>query len=452
MSDSIADLKRRLARDAEAICRHYLSGGRRCGRYWVVGDLANTPGRSLYVRLHGPEHGHGAVGQWTDACTQEHGDLLDLIAGARRLGNMRETLAEARRFLNAPRPDPPPCPALALAGSPEAARRLIAMAAPIRGTIAEAISGAAVSPYLQKVPALRFHPGAIYRADNGRARECWPALLAAVTDAAGMITGVHRTWLARDGAGKAPITTPRRAMGQLLGNGVRFGAVRDVLAAGEGIETVLSLRCVLPRLPMIAALSANHLAALMFPASLRRLYICAILCATTMTPDGGRPRAWPRAPKAQASKRSRSRRPRAISTMISGWSAAPAWRAPCARNSRQTMSRASYGVDRPGLDRRASAVSSAAPLMVPPCRDRRRAVAFERAIRPEAARSRNGGAACSDAAQPPQTGAKMATAAAISPPMWPAPSYSAGFQVHIGRATPMIWTSLTGPKYRLSNE
>ena len=32
----------------------------------------------------------------------EHGDLLDLIAGVRRLGNMWETLAEARQFLNAP--------------------------------------------------------------------------------------------------------------------------------------------------------------------------------------------------------------------------------------------------------------------------------------------------------------------------------------------------------------
>ncbi len=40
MSDSIADLKRRLARDVEAVCRHYLSNGRRCGRYWIVGDLA----------------------------------------------------------------------------------------------------------------------------------------------------------------------------------------------------------------------------------------------------------------------------------------------------------------------------------------------------------------------------------------------------------------------------
>ena len=45
------------------------------------------------------------------------------------------------------------------------------------------------------------------------------------------------------------------------------------MAAGEGIETMLSLRSVMPSLPMVAGLSANHLAALLFPASLRRLYV-----------------------------------------------------------------------------------------------------------------------------------------------------------------------------------
>ncbi len=35
-------------------------------------------------------------------------------------------------------------------------------------------------------------------------------------------------------------------MGDLLGNAVRFGAGNEVTAAGEGIETVLSLRSVLP--------------------------------------------------------------------------------------------------------------------------------------------------------------------------------------------------------------
>ena len=54
---------------------------------------------------------------------------------------------------------------------------------------------------------------------------------------------------------------------------MRFGAVIDVMAAGEGIETLLSLRCALPTLPMVAALSANHLAAMQLPSPLRRLYI-----------------------------------------------------------------------------------------------------------------------------------------------------------------------------------
>ena len=41
----------------------------------------------------------------------------------------------------------------------------------------------------------------------------------------------------------------------------------------EGIETILSLRQLLPQMPMAAALSAGHLAAFLFPAHLRRLYI-----------------------------------------------------------------------------------------------------------------------------------------------------------------------------------
>src|SRR4029077_4838591 len=47
----------------------------------------------------------------------------------------------------------------------------------------------------------------------------------------------------------------------------------DVLVAGEGIETMLSLRCVLPTLPMAAALSAYHLSAMALSSSLRRLFI-----------------------------------------------------------------------------------------------------------------------------------------------------------------------------------
>jgi len=61
------ELAHRLAREAEAVCRHYLSNGRREGRYWLIGDVPNTPGRSIFVRLKGPEFGRGAAGKWTDA-------------------------------------------------------------------------------------------------------------------------------------------------------------------------------------------------------------------------------------------------------------------------------------------------------------------------------------------------------------------------------------------------
>ncbi len=98
-------------------------------------------------------------------------------------------------------------------------------------------------------------------------------MIAAVTDLNGKITGAHRTWLDPTGKDKAPVDTPRRAMGHLLGNAVRFDVAQDVLAAGEGIETMLSLRMVLPTMPMVAALSAAHLAAILFPTTLRRLYI-----------------------------------------------------------------------------------------------------------------------------------------------------------------------------------
>src|SRR5213080_4773623 len=107
MSSQAADLARCLARDAEAVCRHYLPNGRRRGRYWVVGDVANTAGRSLFVRLTGPDSGKGAAGKWTDAATGQHGDLLDLIALNCGLTSIHDAKDEARRFLSLPLPQVP---------------------------------------------------------------------------------------------------------------------------------------------------------------------------------------------------------------------------------------------------------------------------------------------------------------------------------------------------------
>lgn len=275
MSSLAADLARRLAQNAEAVCRYYLSNGHREGRYWLVGDVVNARGRSLFVRLSGPDHGKGAAGKWTDAATGEHGDLLDLIALNRGLDRLRDALDEARTFLALPADDlaPQQNRLPAPRGSPESARRLYAMSRPISGTLAQTYLGTRGIGTVSDRDPLRFHPFCYYRPDEDSPTETWPALIAAVTDLGGRITGVHRTWLARSGGDKAPIGCPRRAIGDLLGHGVRFGLADDVMAAGEGIETVLSLRMALPTLPMVAALSANHLAALLFPPSVRRLYV-----------------------------------------------------------------------------------------------------------------------------------------------------------------------------------
>ena len=274
-----SELASRLGRNAEAVCRHYLSSGHRAGRYWVVGDVQNRPGRSMFVRLTGPESGKGPAGKWTDASTGEHGDLLDVIRETLGLIDFKDVADEARRFLALPHPEPertrtPTGRTSSIAvGSPEASRRLFAMSQPIGGTLAEIyLNGRAITS-LFGTAALRYHPRCYYKADEHSPTEIWPAIVASVTDLHGIQTGAHRTWLAPDGSGKAPVESPRRAMGDLLGHGVRFGVAGEVLAAGEGIETVLSPRQILPHMPMLAALSAAHLAAILFPSTLRRLYV-----------------------------------------------------------------------------------------------------------------------------------------------------------------------------------
>lgn len=277
MPGDATDLAVRLARNAEAVCREYLSNGRREGRYWMVGDAANTRGRSLFVRLRGPEAGKGAAGKWTDAATGEHGDLLDIVRLSRNLATVIQAMDEARLFLSLPRPEPPK-PIPAPRSSPEASRRLYAMGQPLRGTLAhDYLLERGITADLTRLP-LRFHPSCYYQPEHG-AREARPALLAAVTDLAGTITGVHRTWLDPAQATKAQLSKPRKAMGRLLGNGVRFGVAQPalakagVLAAGEGLETMLSLRTVLPTMPMVAALSSAHLAELLMPAGVQRFYV-----------------------------------------------------------------------------------------------------------------------------------------------------------------------------------
>lgn len=272
MTDA-AVLARKLADCAHAVCAHYLPNGRKQGRYWIAGDVDDTKGQSLFVRLSGTGSGKGAAGKWTDAATGQHGDLLDLIALRLRHRRLSETLDEARRFLAMP--ETQPLLSLPRPHRSHAAPRLFSASGPLAGSLAELYLSRRGITFQAPPPWLRFHPTCYYRDNDTAPFQHWPALIAGVTDLSGTLTGIQRTWLTRDGLCKAPVANPRRALGHLLGNGVRLQPSDHMLVVAEGLETALSLRAAIPALPLLAALSASHLAAITFPPSLLRLYIAS---------------------------------------------------------------------------------------------------------------------------------------------------------------------------------
>ncbi|MGL4525425.1 MAG: DUF7146 domain-containing protein [Aestuariivirga sp.] len=291
------DLSVQLADRVEAVCRHYLSNGRRSGGYWIVGDTGNAKGRSLFVRLTGPATGKGARGRWQDSATDQFGDLLDLIAAREGYRSLSETLAEARRFLGMPERVHDDGYARDQHQKPRTdtsfiAHRIWSEGLPLAGTLAERYLKARSlePPYSAN---LRFHPGLEYRCYRTGEITYHPALLAAVRDASGGLRGIQRTWLAPEG-GKAPLDDPRRSLGHLHGHGVwlrhgdslRNGGSRHhsgILLIGEGVETVLSLRNVIsstapdaglaPFVELVAALSASHLAGFILPSRVRHLIV-----------------------------------------------------------------------------------------------------------------------------------------------------------------------------------
>ena len=260
-----------LAAHAEAVCRHYLPQGRKQGRFWITGNIDGNKGRSLFVRLSGP----GTPGKWTDAAEGTHGDLLDIVRHRSRANSLPEALNEARAFLALPPSSPALCQENAKTyDTTQAAQRLWTHCRPIGDTQAQHYLRARSLP-ADPMPSLRFHPALRYR--DGQRTRTFPALIAAVTNNEGTIHGVQRTWLDRRQPIKAPVPSPRKALGRLYNHAVRLtphlpGAA---LIVGEGIETILSLTLVMPTVPSAAALSAGHLAAFTPPHHASHLIIAA---------------------------------------------------------------------------------------------------------------------------------------------------------------------------------
>ena len=142
-------------------------------------------------------------------------------------------------------------------------------AKPAGGTLIETYLGSR-GLRLPATPTLRFHP--YLKHPSG---DSWPAMIALVTrgsDDAPL--AIHRTFLARNGTGKAPVDPQKMMLGPCRGGAVRLAEPGDVLMIGEGIETCLAAMQETSH-PAWAALSTSGLRALDLPKAVRDVIVLA---------------------------------------------------------------------------------------------------------------------------------------------------------------------------------
>jgi len=151
----------------------------------------------------------------------------------------------------------------------EAALSIWQAAKPAAGTLVETYLGSR-GLRLPAMLALRFHPCLKHPSGNS-----WPAMIALVTrgsDDAPL--AIHRTFLARNGAGKAPVDPQKMMLGPCRGGAVRLAEPGDVLMIGEGIETCLAAMQKTGH-PAWAALSTSGLRTLDLPQAVRDVIVLA---------------------------------------------------------------------------------------------------------------------------------------------------------------------------------
>lgn len=137
--------------------------------------------------------------------------------------------------------------------------------------------GSLVENYLQSrglgyplSPTIRFHAGLKHPTGG-----VWPAMVALVTRGVdNSPLAIHRTYLARDGSGKAPVEPQKMMLGPCRGGAVRLGVPSDVLMVGEGIETCVTAMQATGR-SVWAALSTSGLSSLDLPTNIQDVTIIA---------------------------------------------------------------------------------------------------------------------------------------------------------------------------------
>jgi hypothetical protein len=280
-----------------------------------------------------------AVGSWVDYATGDKGDVIDLVAyclgcsakeavtwGAAWLGipsfgggkQDAETQAKWRANLEARAAKHAELMAQR-AALDEAERNEKAASAlcwwlgasPLAGSLGELYLREARGIDLSLLPreagAIRFDPALKYREQGSKEVSEWPGLLSAMTlfnpdDLKGgskSVRAVHRTFLARDGLGKAPVNKPKKMWGPKDGAAIRVSkgnsrlspdaaclamasldyddamarGIVGTLAIGEGIEDALSVAIIEPSWRVWAAGDLGNIAKIIWPDCADRIVI-----------------------------------------------------------------------------------------------------------------------------------------------------------------------------------
>ena len=124
--------------------------------------------------------------------------------------------------------------------------------------------------HLPPRPTIRFHAGLKHPSGG-----IWPAMVALVTRGEDDTPlAIHRTFLRRDGAGKAPVEPRKMMLGPCRGGAVRLAPISHVLMVGEGLETCFAVMQATGR-PAWAALSTSGLRGLGLPEGVRDVIVLA---------------------------------------------------------------------------------------------------------------------------------------------------------------------------------
>jgi putative DNA primase/helicase len=119
-------------------------------------------------------------------------------------------------------------------------------------------------------PTLRFHPNLKHPSGG-----VWPGLVALVTRGVDdKPLAIHRTFLARDGQGKASMQPAKMMLGPCAGGAVRLGPNSECIMIAEGIETALSAMQATGQTAW-AALSTSGLRALDLPEDVHKVIVLA---------------------------------------------------------------------------------------------------------------------------------------------------------------------------------